>query len=101
MFLGHLHELLSVRWAVVSTVVCLVKNDMTSIFEFAGGGILEPNVPAGCSEAKEDASGGEVWVDLRAAYTGLFDGDVGSKNTDMGEVGASTRICLKRCDAAG
>ena len=100
MFLGHFHELLSVGWAVVGTVVSLVKYDMPSIFEFACGCVLEPNVSVGGSETKEDSSGGVVFVDFRAAYTGLLDGDVGSKNTDMGEVGASTCIRLKRCDAA-
>ena len=101
MFLGHFHELLCVGWAVFGTVVSLVKNDMPSIFKFAGGGVLEPNVPAGGSKTKEDPSGGVVFVDLRAAYTGLLDGDVGSKDTDMGEVGASTCIRLKWCNTAG
>ena len=99
MFLGHLHELLSVRWAVVSTVVCLVKNDMTGCFHFSCDGVLEFDDAVGCGKSEEGACCGMGRVDFVLSGAGLFDRDMTTEHSEVCEVRFSARQTFEGRDA--
>ena len=50
----------------------LIKDDMSSIFEFTSDAIFEPYISVGSGESKKNSSGGMVFIELGASDTGLF-----------------------------
>ena len=73
---------------------------MAGIFEFAGGGVLKPYIPAGGGKTQKYARSGVGLVQFGAADAGLLHRDVGAKNSDVREVRAAIGECLEWCNVA-